>query len=66
MSDPWRLLLIDDNPDDRLFVRRALARESDALEVHEAGDAESLARAIEAGPFDLVITDYALGFTDGL
>jgi hypothetical protein len=34
--------------------------------VQEAGDAETLARALEAGPFDLVITDYALGFTDGL
>ena len=65
MSDPWRVLLIDDNPDDRVFVRRALARELDALEVQEAGDAEALARALEAGPFDLVITDYALGFTDG-
>jgi PAS domain S-box-containing protein len=65
MSDPWRLLLIDDNPDDRLFVRRALAREFDVLELHEAGDAETLARAIEGGPFDLVITDYALGFTNG-
>ncbi len=65
MSDPWRLLLIDDNPDDRVFVRRALARELDAWEVQEAGDAEALARALEAGPFDLVITDYALGFTDG-
>ncbi len=65
MSDPWRVLLIDDNPDDRVFVRRALARELDALEVQEAGNAEALARALEAGPFDLVITDYALGFTDG-
>ena len=65
MSDPWRVLLIDDNLDDRVFVRRALARELDALEVQEAGDAEALARALEAGPFDLVITDYALGFTDG-
>ena len=65
MSHPWRVLLIDDNPDDRVFVRRALARELDALEVQEAGDAEALARALEAGPFDLVITDYALGFTDG-
>ncbi|HEX9475203.1 MAG TPA: response regulator, partial [Candidatus Dormibacteraeota bacterium] len=65
MSHPWRVLLIDDNPDDRVFVRRALARELDALEVQEAGDAEGLAQALEAGPFDLVITDYALGFTDG-
>ena len=65
MSDPWRLLLIDDNLDDRVFVRRVLTREFDALEVLEAGDAQSLARALEAGPFDLVITDYALGFTNG-
>jgi PAS domain S-box-containing protein len=65
MSDPWRLLLIDDNPDDRLFIRRALAHEFDALQVHEAGDAQTLAQAMEAGPFDLVITDYALGFTNG-
>ena len=65
MSDPWRLLLIDDNLDDRVFVRRVLTREFDALEVQEAGDAKSLAQALEAGPFDLVITDYALGFTNG-
>jgi PAS domain S-box-containing protein len=65
MSDPWRLLLIDDNPDDRVFIRRALAREFDALELYEAGDASTLARALEAAPFDLVITDYALGFTNG-
>jgi hypothetical protein len=48
MSDAWRLLLIDDNSDDRLFVRRVLARELDALEVQEAG-AQTLARAIESG-----------------
>ena len=65
MSDPWRLLLIDDNLDDRVFVRRVLTREIDALEVQEAGDAKTLALALEAGPFDLVITDYALGFTNG-
>ena len=66
MSDAWRLLLIDDNPDDRLFVRRALARELSALDVREAGDPAALATALEAGPYDLVITDYALGFTNGL
>ena len=65
-DDAWRLLLIDDNPDDRLFVRRALARELSALDVREAGDPAALATALEAGPYDLVITDYALGFTNGL
>jgi hypothetical protein len=31
----------------------------------EVERSDPLARAIEAGPYDLVITDYGLGFTDG-
>ncbi|MEX2220677.1 MAG: response regulator [Candidatus Rokuibacteriota bacterium] len=66
MTDPFRILLVDDNPDDRLLIRRALTREFPDLTITEVGDPEALARAIEDGPFDLVITDYGLGFTDGL
>jgi PAS domain S-box-containing protein len=65
LDDRFRLLLVDDNPDDRLLIRRALSREFAELEISEVGDPTSLARAIEAGPYDLVITDYGLGFTDG-
>ena len=65
MDDRFRILLVDDNPDDRLLIRRALVREFPELEITEVGDPDGLARAIEAGPFDLVITDYGLGFTDG-
>jgi two-component system cell cycle sensor histidine kinase/response regulator CckA len=65
LDDRFRILLVDDNPDDRLLIRRALTREFAELEISEVGDPESLARAIEAGPYDLVITDYGLGFTDG-
>jgi PAS domain S-box-containing protein len=65
MDDRFRLLLIDDNPDDRLLIRRALAREFVELEISEVGDPASLARALDEGPYDLVITDYGLGFTDG-
>jgi PAS domain S-box-containing protein len=66
VDDRFRILLIDDNPDDRLLIRRALTREFPELEVSEVGDPVALTRAIENGPFDLVITDYGLGFTDGL
>ncbi|HXA97107.1 MAG TPA: response regulator [Candidatus Dormibacteraeota bacterium] len=66
MDDRFRLLMVDDNPDDRLLIRRALTREFPELEITEVGDATSLARAMEAGPYDLVITDYGLGFSDGL
>jgi PAS domain S-box-containing protein len=65
VDDRFRILLVDDNPDDRLLIRRALVREFPELEITEVGDPDGLARAIEAGPFDLVITDYGLGFTDG-
>jgi PAS domain S-box-containing protein len=65
MDDRFRLLLVDDNPDDRLLIRRALVREFVELEISEVGDQEALTRAVEAGPYDLVITDYGLGFTDG-
>ncbi|HSL47701.1 MAG TPA: response regulator [Candidatus Deferrimicrobiaceae bacterium] len=65
MNDEFRILLVDDNPDDRLLIRRALTREFPDLTITEVGDPETLARAIEDGSFDLVITDYGLGFTDG-
>ena len=65
MDDRFRILLVDDNPDDRTLIRRALVREFPELEILEVGDPERLARALEDGPFDLVITDYGLGFTDG-
>jgi hypothetical protein len=65
MADQFRILLIDDSSDDRVLIRRALKQEFEAVEVHEVGDAEALERALNAKPFDLVITDYNLGFTDG-
>jgi PAS domain S-box-containing protein len=65
MLDPFRILLIDDSSDDRVLIRRALEQEFKPLEVCEAGDAETLERALNAEPYDLVITDYNLGFTDG-
>jgi two-component system cell cycle sensor histidine kinase/response regulator CckA len=66
VNDQFRILLVDDNPDDRLLIRRALTREFPDLAITEVGDPVTLAQALDAGPFDLVITDYGLGFTDGL
>ena len=65
MPDPFRILLIDDSSDDRVLIRRALTQEFAVLEVAEVGDAAALERALNAQPFDLVITDYNLGFTGG-
>ena len=60
------VLLIDDNPNDRLLARRELAKEFDSLIVHEAIDQQELDKALLAGDFDLVITDYQLGWSNGL
>jgi two-component system cell cycle sensor histidine kinase/response regulator CckA len=65
VDDRFRILLVDDNPDDRMLIRRALVREFPEVEITEVGDPTTLARALKSEPFDLVITDYGLGFTDG-
>lgn len=66
MSRTLNLLLVDDNPDDRTLVIRELDREFSALRAEEVTEAKGLARALEQGNFDLVITDYQLRWTDGL
>ena len=66
MSEPLRILLIDDNPDDRLLAIRELRREFPDLQAEQISEAKGFAQALEAGDFDLVITDYQLRWTDGV
>ncbi|WP_460171412.1 PAS domain S-box protein [Thermus sp. FJN-A] len=58
------LLLVEDDPNDLLLSRRALAPLG--VEVRVAQTAAELEQALEEGGFDLVVTDYHLGFSDGL
>lgn len=61
------ILVIDDNPDDRLLVRRELEREfSASLRVTEIADELQLEEILTTGKFDLVITDYQLCWNNGL
>ena len=60
------ILLIDDNPHDRVLATRALEKEYAALQVTTILQAEDLTHALSAGQFDLVVTDYQLGWTDGV
>jgi DNA-binding NarL/FixJ family response regulator len=66
MNDYLRILLIDDNPDDRALVIRELRREFPDLQVQQIIEAKGFAQALGEGDFDLVITDYQLRWTDGL
>jgi PAS domain S-box-containing protein len=64
-SGPLRVLLIDDNPDDRALVERELRLRIEAIEVRHIGDPEGLRAALDAGGFDVAVTDYRLRWTVG-
>ncbi|MBD2437584.1 response regulator [Nostoc sp. FACHB-110] len=61
-----RILLIDDNPHDRLLAIHALERELSNLQIQQIARPQELEQALSAGEFDLVITDYELRWSNGL
>lgn len=60
------ILVIDDNPTDRLLVKRELEREFSQLEITEIYDAHSFDAALDRGGFNLAITDYQIRWINGL
>ncbi len=66
MNESLRILLIDDNPDDRTLVVRELQRTFSEVQIEQVADAEGLNRVLAGNHFNLVITDYQLRWTDGL
>ena len=65
MEQLVRVLLIDDNPDDRLLALRELRREFPHIQALEISNARELAIGLETN-YDLVVTDFQLRWTDGL
>jgi len=61
-----RILLIDDNRDDRTLALRELGREFSDVRAIEINDLNIFKKALDDGNFDLVITDYQLRWTTGL
>jgi signal transduction histidine kinase len=66
VSEPLRVLVVDDNPDDRTLVRFTLERAFAPVEIVEITDAAEFDQALRRGRFDVVVTDYQLRWTDGL
>src|SRR3989454_332463 len=66
ISTALRVLIIDDNADDRALVMRELGLEYLDLHVRQITEAQAFADALQGGNFDLVITDSHLRWTDGL
>ncbi|MCK5560976.1 MAG: DUF835 domain-containing protein, partial [Thermoplasmata archaeon] len=60
-----RLLLVDDNPNDRALTLRELQKEF-KIKVKEIKDAKEFEKVLKDFDFNIVITDYKLGWTDGL
>ncbi|MGH9361266.1 MAG: response regulator, partial [Thermoanaerobaculia bacterium] len=61
-----RILLIDDDPDDRSLARVVLTSELGHFEVHEVPDAVTFAQACARHDFDLVILEQKLHWSEGL
>ncbi|MGH9750263.1 MAG: response regulator [Candidatus Polarisedimenticolia bacterium] len=66
MAEPIRILLVDDNPDDRVLVMRELRREFTNPAVEQIRNQSEFERFVPAGAFDVAITDFQLLWSDGL
>ena len=63
---PVRVLLVDDDPNDRAIAGRHLRNAFPELDIEAAVDRRELDQALDTRAFDLVITDYHLHWIDGL
>ena len=66
MSNPRHLLIVDDEVQIRDALIRKLSQEFPDLQTEPVANAEALDCALRLGDLALVITDYELGWTDGL
>jgi two-component system cell cycle response regulator len=60
----WRILLVDDEPTQRLIMARLLKRAG--FEVDTAGNGREALAKIETGDFQLMITDWEMPEMDGI
>jgi PAS domain S-box-containing protein len=61
-----KVLLVDDNPNDRFLISRLILKEWPEAEIREVGGSADFHRAMEDFPYTAVVTDYHLRWSDGL
>ncbi len=60
------ILIIEDRPEDRELITRRLKCHFTNVQLTEISNENAFCQALDQGTFDLVLTDYILGWTDGL
>jgi PAS domain S-box-containing protein len=66
MSEPLRVLVVEDIEDDAVLVLRALRTGGFAPEHRRVETPEAMTAAMEGGPWDIVISDYTMPKFSGL
>lgn len=66
MTEPRHAILVDDDPYDRQLVARELRKSMPGMRLTEVINELQLRECFTAGDFDLVITDFHLGWTNGI
>src|SRR5688572_23800440 len=66
MSDPLRILIIDDSPEDALLMVRALESGGARIESQRVASATELAQALAARRWDIILSDYVMPSFNGL
>lgn len=61
-----RILLVEDSRDDAALVERELMRAGLRFTLHHVDDERGLIDALAAGPYDVVLSDFALPTFDGM
>ena len=61
-----RILVLEDNPDDRQLLEKALVNMEPSFQIVHAKTREEFHRALGNDPFDLIISDFNLPSYDGL
>jgi signal transduction histidine kinase len=66
-AERLHVLIVDDNPEDRALISRALRRElGDAVVISDIKDEPALEAALALHTFDAAVVDYLLNWSDGL